>query len=40
MTQDEIISMAEKAGFFVNDKISSIRGTPRVTFDFEATPAK
>ena len=25
-------------GFFVNRKISSIRGTPRVTFDLDATP--
>ena len=27
-------------GFSDNDKISSIRGTPRVTFDLDATPAK
>ena len=27
-------------GLSLNDNISSIRGTPRVTLDFEATPAK
>ena len=27
-------------GFFVNRKISSILGTPRVTFDLDATPLK
>ena len=27
-------------GFSDNDKISSILGTPRVTFDLDATPAK
>ena len=27
-------------GFSESDRISSMRGTPRVTFDLDATPAK